>query len=1055
VTATRDELGGRLGPTDVESLARPAGAAGDSMAVAAWTIVSRVTGVGRVAAIAAVLGPTYFGNAFQITNALPNLVYYGLLGGSLFCSLLVPAMVRHIDAGDRLSSERVAGGFFGLALLGLLAVTPIALVLGPLVLKAAAVDPAGGSIPAAQERVGRWLVVMFMPQVFLYAVVATSVAIMNARRRFALAAAAPALENVGIVAVLGVTAALYGTGTPLGRVGTGEVLLLGLGTTGAVALHAAVQWYGARRAGVVLRPYPGWRFPEVRALVRRAIPSLGQAGLLALQLLTLLVLANRIAGGAVAMQIALNFYALPIAVGATPVALALLPRLSRITGRGEQGLFHDTVTRGFVFAVFLVTPVALAYAILAEPLAHTVAYGRMGSTAGVALVAAPLAALAPGVLGETAFLVATYACYARKDTRTPLRSMTIQAAVTLTLASLALRLHGTAVLVMLGLAFSAGSLLGAWHLWAHVRRTARAGTARLWPSLARIAVAAALTAIPTSAIAMLGARMGHGRVASLATIVAAVVLGAATFVGIQALWRAPELTWVAGGLGQLRGKAHAALDRLCSVPRFLTSVALCVAAVAGAAVAGGLAVVATRWVVLGLVAAAVITLIYARPAFAAYLVVGGTPLVVGIDRGVALPVLRPNEALALLAALGLLLRGVRNIYRGQASRPRLGAVEITMVLMAVANSVVELLWMGVRRHAITGDDLLYALVMWKFIGVYAIVRTSVRTERQVRRCLWVSLTSGAVVGAIAILQALNLFGVPRLLATYYTPEASARAVSAQSLTNGRGSSTLSLPAAVADLMVLNLAIAIGLAVRGRKYRVRLVLGALLFAFGALSAGEFSSAIGLVVGLLAVVAVTGRLGPLLAAVPAGAGASVLLRPIIQRRLSGFQSASGIPISWTGRLANLRGYFWPELFSHDNYLLGVRTSARVPGPAWLGTPWVWIESGYTWLLWAGGIPLLGSYVAFVVTAVRRSWRTARRRHDAVGVAAIATLAGVCSVVVLMAFDPHLTYRGSADALFGLVALSRPQIRPRVRRAHAAARRGGHGCLSSYGQPTGTLR
>src|SRR5882757_4930482 len=92
--------------TDSTRAARLSGAAGDSVTVAAWTLVSRVTGVVKIAAIGAVLGPTFFGNAYQFTNSVPNLIYYGFLAGSLFSSLLVPALVHHIDTGDRASSER-------------------------------------------------------------------------------------------------------------------------------------------------------------------------------------------------------------------------------------------------------------------------------------------------------------------------------------------------------------------------------------------------------------------------------------------------------------------------------------------------------------------------------------------------------------------------------------------------------------------------------------------------------------------------------------------------------------------------------------------------------------------------------------------------------------------------------------------------------------------------------------------------------------------------------------------------------------------------------------
>ena len=78
---------------DDSELATPEGAVGDSLSVATWTTISRVTGVLRGVVVAAVLGATYFANTYQFTNSLPNLIFYGLLAGSLFSSLLAPALV--------------------------------------------------------------------------------------------------------------------------------------------------------------------------------------------------------------------------------------------------------------------------------------------------------------------------------------------------------------------------------------------------------------------------------------------------------------------------------------------------------------------------------------------------------------------------------------------------------------------------------------------------------------------------------------------------------------------------------------------------------------------------------------------------------------------------------------------------------------------------------------------------------------------------------------------------------------------------------------------------
>ena len=100
--------------------------------------MSRATGVVRVVVVGAVLGPTYFRNAFQLTNSLPNLIYYGFLAGSLFSSLLVPALVHHIDRADRARSAGVSGGFLGVAWAVMALVVPLAVLALPQLLQVVA-----------------------------------------------------------------------------------------------------------------------------------------------------------------------------------------------------------------------------------------------------------------------------------------------------------------------------------------------------------------------------------------------------------------------------------------------------------------------------------------------------------------------------------------------------------------------------------------------------------------------------------------------------------------------------------------------------------------------------------------------------------------------------------------------------------------------------------------------------------------------------------------------------------------------------------------------------
>ena len=1008
-------------------LATPEGAVGDSMSVALWTVISRFTGVLRGITIAAVLGVTYFANTYQFTNSLPNLIFYGLLAGSLFSSLLVPALVQHIDSGDRRAVARTAGGLLGVALLGMTAIIPVVALLTPWLLRIGSVGSSNAAAGQAQAHTGAILVLLLLPQVPLYAIVGTATAVMNAHRRFALAAAAPALENLGTILVLGIVVVLYSQDAANPHVPTSLMLLLGLGTTGAVLLHASVQWWGARRVGVVLLPNAGWRDPQVRATIRRALPAVVQAGLAAVQLAALLVFSDRVAGGVVAFQLATNFYFLPIAVGATPVALSLVPRLSRMTAPGQAGLFRDTYIRGLAFATFLVVPAATAYAVLSLPLADSIGFGHFAAGGGRELLAASLLGLAPAITGETIFLVTTYACYARKDTTYPLRGMIIHAIVCgAGIAVVVSTMQGPALLTGLGLAYSAGSVVGSAYLGFRLWRVLPHGGESIWRPFGRTVACSAVMAGPTWVAATFLVNHTHRAGPRVAGMLLVCLFGAGIYFSLQALLGAPQMRWVTAALQKrlqpLTSRLPASLTRRALAPavrRWRFDAVLLIAPL----LAGALVGLKVKYALLAVVAAGIIGWAMARPAIAAYLLIFLTPLVVGFNDA-AVHGVRPNELLMGLLAVGVALRWLTRARSGGIKFPRLDGVDWSLIALGVTSCMLPLAMMVVRQRAITMDDLLYSIVLWKLIAEYVIVRTVVTTREQALRCLKLSLAAAAIVCAIGIVQSLGHFGVQHFLAKYYTPTGLDT-----SLTSGRGGSLLGLPAAVADLAILNLAIAVAMIVRG--YPRRLLLGGLaaLFGLGVVAAAEFSTFIGLFVALTALVMVTksGRIAAY--TVPVAIVAGVLLWPVIKIRLAGFNSATGLPISWVDRLYNLRTYFWPVLFSDHNWILGVRPAARIPLPS-KRFSYVWIESGYTWLLWGGGIPLLASYIAFVCTALRKAWAYTRRA-DAGGIAATAVVTALAAQIVLMILDPHLTYRASGDALFLTLALVRgfPGQRTRV--------------------------
>ncbi|MDQ4088772.1 MAG: hypothetical protein M3163_00455, partial [Actinomycetota bacterium] len=418
---------------------------------------------------------------------------------------------------------------------------------------------------------------------------------------------------------------------------------------------------------------------------------------------------------------------------------------------------------------------------------------------------------------------------------------------------------------------------------------------------------------------------------------------------------------------------------------------------------------------LGAAVIAAVTASFLHPPMAAYLILATTPLLAGMDRGAVIPVLRPNEALALLLGGAVLARALSGGRPGRRRRP-LRTAEASLLFLIFAGSVVPLVWMVVRRKPVTQLDVFYALVLWKCLAVYLIVRCTIRTERQIRTCLLVAMVAGGIAALVGVLQTLRLFGVPSMIARYFAPEGYASADA-----SFWGTSTVGHAQAMGDVMAFNVGLALAWLAKGLPMR-RLVLALIpLFVVGALTTGEFSSAIALVVGAVTVAAFTGTLRrSFLAAVPIVIVAGIIMQPVIRQRLSEFSTPAGIPPSWTGRLTNLQTYVLPELTRDYNYVLGVQPLARVTkstDPFRYG----YIESGHAWFLWTGGIPFLVAFAVFLGTNLRLAARVGRRATGAHSVAATGSLGALTIVAVMTALDPHLTFRGAAELNFSLLALT----------------------------------
>jgi putative peptidoglycan lipid II flippase len=505
------------------------------------TALSRSLGFVRVLVVAAVLGTTYLGNAYQSTNAVSNVLFELIAAGAL-SAVLVPTFVDLFDRGDIDRAEHLAGRLLGLALVVLGAVAVAGIVFAPWIADLLTRGVAEADKAAEQRELSVLLLRWFVPQVLLYAVGAVAVAVLYAKRHLMVTAVAP----IGYTVVTVITMAAFRVVTgpdPTVDLTTGEALILAVGGTLGVAAFVGIPTFALWRSGFRLVPRFGRHDDDVKRIVRLSGWAVFQHTMIGLLLGAAIVVGNGVKGGTVAFQVAFVFFLAPYAILAQPVHTAILSDLSR--ERDTPSAFARSLRWALDNMVLLVVPVSALMMALAYPTMRVVAFGGAARGNGAELLAAGLASLAVGLLPYSAFLLFARAYYALGDSRLP--AIVALAAGLLGVAIMVIggrAFEGGATVGALGLGHSAAYLAGAITLGIGVRR--RTGQS-IWPTEI---VPAIVVAAPMGLVCwVLGAVVEPtSRLATALLVAGLVVVGAAGYVlGLQ---------WVRGRPITLPGRAR-------------------------------------------------------------------------------------------------------------------------------------------------------------------------------------------------------------------------------------------------------------------------------------------------------------------------------------------------------------------------------------------------------------------------------------------------------------------------------------------------------------------
>lgn len=510
--------------------------------MAAGTALSRITGFGRLFALAYALGFTRLTDTYNLANVTPNIVYELVLGGVLSATL-VPVFVRGLSTEEDEDAWRSISAVATVAGALLLLVTVVFLAMAPWLIRLYTLGQEGAAA-AEQRAVATTLLRMFAPQVAFYGAVTITTALLQARRRFAAPMFAPVLNNVIVIGMLLLLPRVAGDLTLPGiRDDDAALALLGFGTTAGVAAMAVTQLVALRRANVRLRPRWEPRHEAVRTVLRLSGWTFAFTIANQVALWVVLTLANRGQDGDVAAyQAGQVFFLLPHGVFAVSVMSALLPDLSERWARGDLDGYRRRLSLGLRTIAAVIVPAAVGYLCLARPIVAVVLEHGALTRSSADVTAGVLAFLAMGLPGFSIYLLLMRAYQAMQDARTVFYLYAVENGVNIVLA---LALYPSLGVRGLALAYALAYTVGTAVALAHLRRRTRGVegglVARSW--LRVTAVSAVMGAVVSALASVLGAplvQVGVGVVAGVTVyVVGAKLLGVEELAALLRIGRRP------------------------------------------------------------------------------------------------------------------------------------------------------------------------------------------------------------------------------------------------------------------------------------------------------------------------------------------------------------------------------------------------------------------------------------------------------------------------------------------------------------------------------------
>jgi putative peptidoglycan lipid II flippase len=387
------------------------------------TLSSRLLGFVRETMIAGALGAGPVADAFYTAFRFPNL-FRRLLAEGAFNAAFIPLFARTLEGEGEAEARKFAADVLAALLLVLAALTAIVMIATPLIV---ALLAPGFTDDAEKFSLTVDLFRVMFPYLICMSLTAMVSGVLNAYRRFFIAALAPTLLNLITIAAL-VAAIFMGLqGEAVGRLLGWSVLVAGLAQLLMVVI-------AARRIGFTVRLTRPRLTPGVKRLLWLAAPAAAAGGITQINLFIGQIIASTKDGAIAILQYADRVYQLPLGVVGVAIGVVLLPELARALRAGHEREATHNQNRALEFALFFTLPAATALAIISEAIVRVLYERGAFSPATTEATAGALAIFGLGLPAFVMIKVFTPGYFAREDTRTPMLFAAVSVAVNVALA---------------------------------------------------------------------------------------------------------------------------------------------------------------------------------------------------------------------------------------------------------------------------------------------------------------------------------------------------------------------------------------------------------------------------------------------------------------------------------------------------------------------------------------------------------------------------------------------------------------------------------------------